>query len=558
MKNKNIFTYSILSGAVCLALTGCFGGGSSGEAQPQTPTPEPEVKSDPSLYSSVFSSKVNTTDVIVQCGTKGGVEIESGFDLNANKALDADEIDQSHIICNGTDGANGSDGSSATTELNISQSPATLAQCDTGGTTLYIGDEVISLCNAPTAANVADFDKVKAMMNGFQVWSLNLETLPEKLDQDAIALEPSLLVENEAANELLASVDLLALAVELASEDLDGTYNIADLLIAIYAPDFSTITGTIEKAGTDIVVTDATFTTVAGVLVTVTADSIVFNAGLSGGSVTVTGLSASSEAAVLDSVDGSINFIGSDFSPDARLQITLGSETSPLTLHTTGSESFNFEGFIELDTIYYSLGLFNDQGENFKQLRIEGDVSYAGRTLSVTAAYAMENAEEYRALQPSFGDTPLYSGSANIGLSGFVDLEGNIIPDASFSFSANRTGYTRALGSIDLGFNYGGSEFSGHFPNRDRGSAPDIDAALDDIERGSFIFTDNAGGLIRFDDAERYNYSWNQWGERTAGQIKANIYYNGIKYGKIYETRDGDVVIYYSFNDTEELFLSAN
>ena len=52
---------------------------------------------------------VNTTtlDGTAQCPIVGGVQIDSGLDLNSDGNLDADEIQQTQYICHGQDGADG-------------------------------------------------------------------------------------------------------------------------------------------------------------------------------------------------------------------------------------------------------------------------------------------------------------------------------------------------------------------------------------------------------------------------------------------------------------------
>ncbi|VAX27189.1 hypothetical protein MNBD_NITROSPIRAE02-1162, partial [hydrothermal vent metagenome] len=74
--------------------------------------------------------------------TEGGVKIEAGLDENNNAVLDPEEVDQTRYVCDGTDGTNGSDGESGSdglsTLISVSQEPEG-DNCTNGGIKIEAG-----------------------------------------------------------------------------------------------------------------------------------------------------------------------------------------------------------------------------------------------------------------------------------------------------------------------------------------------------------------------------------------------------------------------------------
>jgi len=74
--------------------------------------------------------------------TEGGVKIEAGLDENNNAVLDPEEVDQTRYVCDGTDGTNGSDGESGSdglsTLISVSQEPEG-DNCTNGGIKIDTG-----------------------------------------------------------------------------------------------------------------------------------------------------------------------------------------------------------------------------------------------------------------------------------------------------------------------------------------------------------------------------------------------------------------------------------
>ncbi|MEC4685650.1 MAG: Ig-like domain-containing protein [Nitrospirota bacterium] len=74
--------------------------------------------------------------------TDGGVKIEAGLDENNNAILDSEEVDETRYVCDGTDGTNGSDGGSGSdglsTLISVSQEPEG-DNCTNGGIKIEAG-----------------------------------------------------------------------------------------------------------------------------------------------------------------------------------------------------------------------------------------------------------------------------------------------------------------------------------------------------------------------------------------------------------------------------------
>ncbi len=90
--------YVWLLGSLALfGLAACGGGGSGGTV---------DTNNTGNLLTATSSSIVPPGAI---CAT-GGIQVDSGIDINANGLLDAAEIDNSETICNGTNGTNGTNG----------------------------------------------------------------------------------------------------------------------------------------------------------------------------------------------------------------------------------------------------------------------------------------------------------------------------------------------------------------------------------------------------------------------------------------------------------------
>ncbi len=108
--------------------------------------------------------------------TAGGKKIESGIDLNDNGTLDAGEITDTDYICNGLDGADGSNGHSSL--ANVTDEPAGL-NCENGGKKIETGvdlndngvldaGEIVSsfyVCNGINGSNGTGYNALVAVTN---------------------------------------------------------------------------------------------------------------------------------------------------------------------------------------------------------------------------------------------------------------------------------------------------------------------------------------------------------------------------------------------------------
>ncbi len=89
--------------------------------------------------------RVSVSDGI--CASGSGLQVSTGFDSNLNSSLDASEIKQTQIVCDGTTGATGATGSAGTAGSNghsivMSIIPASSASCPTGGSTFLMALDV--------------------------------------------------------------------------------------------------------------------------------------------------------------------------------------------------------------------------------------------------------------------------------------------------------------------------------------------------------------------------------------------------------------------------------
>ncbi|MCK6547224.1 putative Ig domain-containing protein [Myxococcota bacterium] len=89
-----------------------------------------------------------STDTLGQCGANGGVRWATGVDTDRDATLDASEIAEQRVLCNGTDGVDGVDGADGTDGLDgdrglidVSVEPAG-ATCPIGGQRIATGLDV--------------------------------------------------------------------------------------------------------------------------------------------------------------------------------------------------------------------------------------------------------------------------------------------------------------------------------------------------------------------------------------------------------------------------------
>jgi hypothetical protein len=92
----------------------------------------------PSLGSLINQQKVAVDKLTCQSGK--GVIINTGVDKNRNGLLDSTEVDQTSIVCDGAEGANGIDGKDGVGVV-FAQLDATIDQCPSGGRVLVIASD---------------------------------------------------------------------------------------------------------------------------------------------------------------------------------------------------------------------------------------------------------------------------------------------------------------------------------------------------------------------------------------------------------------------------------
>jgi hypothetical protein len=116
-------------------------------------------------FSTLFLvNRVNTG--LGACPSSSGLQLSWGLDTNMNNVLDASEITSTQVLCDGTNGAAGSNGLSAV----FATTPASTVSCPAGGTTILMAldtqqtgaysaldqdQQSVTLCNGQSAAQSA-------------------------------------------------------------------------------------------------------------------------------------------------------------------------------------------------------------------------------------------------------------------------------------------------------------------------------------------------------------------------------------------------------------------
>ena len=163
-----------------------------------------------------------------------------------------------------------------------------------------------------------------------------------------------------------------------------------------------------------------------------------------------------------------------------------------------------------------------------------------------------------------FGNHAIYSAYARFGIEGLQDSSGNPVADTSIAVVADRSGYGPSLGTLEVSLTVGDDSLTGHFANPSP-SRFGLGEGLDEQQAESglryFSFSDNKGGLIRFNNLQLDDYSycqdsyWNgdmyvctDWYQQ---QQSATIYYDGYRQGELVNMNGQWVVSY--VDDTEAL-----
>ncbi len=88
-----------------------------------------------------FEALVNQTAIAGGgvCGAATGVQVDSGIDANRNGSLEAGEIADTAVLCNGADGSNGAPGNDGLTSLVLLTAEPAGVNCSDGGTRIEAG-----------------------------------------------------------------------------------------------------------------------------------------------------------------------------------------------------------------------------------------------------------------------------------------------------------------------------------------------------------------------------------------------------------------------------------
>jgi len=417
------FKKKFLISSMVLALTAC--GGEEPSNTEDNPSDPSTNSPDTQAYSSIFSTQKNTAAVTTECGTAGGFEIHSGFDLNENKTLDTDEIDKTFVVCNGTDGVNGSGTVSAMTL------DGTGTECTgVGGTKLIVGDTTHLMCNAdPSIAPAKDFDKARLMVNGLSTWVANLEHLGDQvasLEEDAKKVE-ELYGEGTNADgvgQTISALSVVIKAMTMINDEEDGTYQLTDI-ISDAADDFSSsvnsTTGSFVKIGSvvslseDLTVSmnteDQDTGTTTPVAVKVDMDDVTLpaNSGTDF-SVSLNNVVAESDKAKMTSpvvglsltTENSVNLNDGDPEPgNTTMTLQIGNDTTPANLTTkitnddVSAITFNGQFYVTADMEEQGLGHFTKLGNLTGELYFMGELAYDGKSVEVDLGLVVDQRREF-------------------------------------------------------------------------------------------------------------------------------------------------------------------
>lgn len=358
----------------------------------------------PKPYSSLFKTTPLTVATSSVCSA-GGQLIESGFDLNDNKLLDANEVSFSQEICNGAE-------SSLTIRTETLE--GNTAECaGVGGSKLLIsGLDPILLCN--NDGTPRDYAKAETLVKGLGTWMSSLETYGQSAAQ-SVELQTnqlSSLVTSAGVERstiaLVTALQALATAYDQAIAGGATTFEVATLLPASerayevtgvsgnVGVDLQTNTLTLTGFSADVAVVESTGPVTESI--TVSADSISFPA-QSGSQFSLSLANVLAQAGTgkmtvpkLEAVLTTANTVDLD-SPDQvpgllKMQLDFGTVEQPVrieTLGTDGGKEIVFTGALALSLEGEEKGyqIAPYMALNNASFAFNGELSFDNQTLAV-------------------------------------------------------------------------------------------------------------------------------------------------------------------------------
>lgn len=460
---------TLLAVSVAAALTGCIGedtASTSGSTGTQQDTQILMASGD----RLVQQSSVQTASVAEECGTRGGQAVQSGFDWNGNKILDADEVDKTVYICNGADGSGG--GSS----LSLTVLEAGSTQCQAGGILLSDGTNTYPLCNAVDVVTPTSLAQAKDLAAGLGNWVSGIDTWATQaaagMEAQATELE-SLMSADQVEVSMMAMMYTLQAAVDwLASNNYaDGTINLADLLATEIVADTpaTAFWGDLIAANGSITAEDGTLTFTD---ISITVKMGDESAGLENvkanfrvDPVTVPTSSAATTAsntlalslsnAVATSGDSSVTvpsgsitlnttnafrLVPDDLEAeekwgDFNVAMALGTDTALITITTPGAAdkgNISFSGYLGgkvFMNVWTPAGLTNEEHQlsKIENLLALGDLTYNNQTVKINLGL---DAPKIQQIDLSYFDTELADLATGNTLNGFLSFTKEDITNA--------------------------------------------------------------------------------------------------------------------------------
>lgn len=168
--------------------------------------------------------------------------------------------------------------------------------------------------------------------------------------------------------------------------------------------------------------------------------------------------------------------------------------------------------------------------------------------------------------QIRFGNTPHYEMATNIGIENISNGNGGVIPNASLGITASLAGFSEEKTDASITLEYDNQSFTGRFFHFIYASLGVEVSSWDALPLKGFTFTDNQGGLIQFNNPEGDDAYKSCWADESSiencvnesAYINADIYYDGVHYGRIYNAYNGEWVAYFKLDGSEQLVFSPN
>lgn len=409
MKHYPIFQKTVLAVAVSGLLTGCLG--EQNTADSSNAVQSGGLNTNERVISSQKRYVAQAVDGVASC-PNGGVEIKAGFDLNGNNTLDIEEVDQTSMICHGTNA------SGAVTAEVIAEGETDCR--GVGGTKLTVGtNEPVLVCNAGAGDPIKDYVKAKEMVRGLGTWMSSLENYGQEvassLDMQAQQLSTLTQMESVALSADAAGLVIESVVRMLDQQSLesDGSVDLATMWANMLPVGVSAITGSLNfSSATKTVTATGVTVTTATDTVMVALGSITLPAAMQGTSfeLTLNNLSATTtggkfvipsglaKVTTANSVD--LNANTEQPTGPFTIELQLGSEMNPIELASISEDAaqqFSFKGLLATKLNFVQVGYAGVRQEDaitdLSNAYFSGKLSHNGQALAVDLGLEVKKAK---------------------------------------------------------------------------------------------------------------------------------------------------------------------